>query len=226
MPNFQKDIKQFPNIHYTVDIPLKSVDREITRFEEEYGLQTNPDFQRGHVWTESQQIAYMEYIIRKPMSGKDLFFNHPGWMTHFRGDFVLVDGLQRLTSIIRFLRDEIPLFGYKLSNWDGFLSNTITVRFHIAKLKTKVDVLQWYLDFNSAGTVHSPKELDKIRQMIANETKLQPGDMVEVIDGFTKGKTGIVIENDSKNPKSNVYKIDYENGFVGWIERKNLKTIK
>ena len=29
---------------------------------EEMGLELNPDFQRGHVWTEQQQIAFLEYL--------------------------------------------------------------------------------------------------------------------------------------------------------------------
>ena len=28
------------------------------------GLQFNPDFQRGHVWTEGQQIAFMEFLLK------------------------------------------------------------------------------------------------------------------------------------------------------------------
>ena len=168
MPNFQ-EIKCFPNIHYTVDIPLKYVDTNIKSYKEEYNLQLNPDFQRGHVWTESQQIAYMEYLIREPMSGKEIYFNHPGWMSNFKGEFVLVDGLQRITAIRRFLNNEIPIFGFKRNDWSGYLSNTITIRFNIAKLQTRKEVLQWYLDFNSAGTIHSPEELKCIRKMIQEE---------------------------------------------------------
>ena len=28
------------------------------------GLQLNPDFQRGHVWTNEQQIAFLEYFLK------------------------------------------------------------------------------------------------------------------------------------------------------------------
>lgn len=169
MPNFQTDIKPFPNIHYTVDVPLKYVEDNIFRFVNEYGLQLNPDFQRGHVWTKEQQIDYMEYLLRDPMSGREIYFNHPGWMTNFKGEFVLVDGLQRITAIRKFLNNDIPIFGYKRNEWSGFLSNTSTIRFNIAKLKTRKEVLQWYLDFNSAGTVHSQDELERIRKLIETE---------------------------------------------------------
>ena len=39
-----KDIKQFPNIYYHVDIPIKSVTSTIERYILEYHLNTNPDF--------------------------------------------------------------------------------------------------------------------------------------------------------------------------------------
>ena len=39
---------------------LQFIDEHI----KEYNLQLNPDFQRGHVWTEEQQIAWIEFFLR------------------------------------------------------------------------------------------------------------------------------------------------------------------
>ena len=40
------------------------------------GLQLNPEFQRGHVWTEEQQIAWVEYYLRGGKSGNTIYLNN------------------------------------------------------------------------------------------------------------------------------------------------------
>lgn len=37
------------------------------------GLQMQPWFQRQHVWTEDQQIAYIEFFLKGGISGRDVF---------------------------------------------------------------------------------------------------------------------------------------------------------
>lgn len=66
-----KDIKQFTTDgNYNVCYPLPSLVRYIG---EEMGLQLNPEFQRGHVWTEEQQIAWLEYHLRGGKSGNIIY---------------------------------------------------------------------------------------------------------------------------------------------------------
>lgn len=48
-------------------------------------FELNPDFQRGHVWTDSQRTAYAEAFIRKA-TGR-ILFNCPGWSkAYLEGD--------------------------------------------------------------------------------------------------------------------------------------------
>src|SRR6476661_8557666 len=78
------------------------------------GLDLNPDFQRAHVWTEQQQIAFMEFLLRGGRTGRVLYFNNPGWQNYNRCSgvgMVIVDGKQRLEAIRRFVQNEIPVFG-------------------------------------------------------------------------------------------------------------------
>ena len=50
--------------NYEIDVPLDFIKRQLKRFEEDYGLELNPDFQRGNVWTKEQQIAWLEFFFR------------------------------------------------------------------------------------------------------------------------------------------------------------------
>lgn len=66
---------------YQTHTSLSSLDRVIMNYIEEDGLILNPDFQRGHVWTEDQQIAYVEFKLKKGKDPSPILFNHPAWMT-------------------------------------------------------------------------------------------------------------------------------------------------
>lgn len=40
------------------------------------------------------------------------------------------------------------------------------MRFHINDLATRAECLQWYLDLNTGGTVHSATELDMVAELM------------------------------------------------------------
>lgn len=129
----------------------------------------DPDFQRAHVWTHKKRIAFVEYILRDGKSSPAPP-NHPGWMGDWEGLGVLVDGKQRLEAVRAFLRNDIPAFGYLLSEYEDKLDVVrTTLRFHVNTLKTRAEVLQWYLDLNTGGVVHTPEEIEKVRILLAKE---------------------------------------------------------
>ena len=144
-----------------------------------YILDFDPDFQRVHVWTEAQQIRYVEFILRGGNSGKDLYFNCVGWQMDYEGPYVLVDGKQRLEAVRKFMRNELPVFN------SGFLGNKEPLllkdfsdkprimdtyfNWHVNNLKTRKEVLQWYLDLNAGGIAHTEQELDKVRKLLELE---------------------------------------------------------
>ena len=137
------------------------------------GADFDPDFQRAHVWTEDKQIAYIEFCLREGRTARVLYFNCPGWQSGHKaktGEFVLVDGKQRMEAARRFMADEIPAFGHLRSAYeDGHQWNMETMYFEINvnSLPTRADVLRWYLQMNGGGVVHTPEELDRVRSLLA-----------------------------------------------------------
>lgn len=158
---------RYPN--YRVNVSWDHLESWLKQ-DSERGPNLDPDFQRAHVWTEDKQVRYVEFILRGGQSAKDLYFNHPGWMSSFEGDFVLVDGKQRLEAVRKFLRNELRVFG---STYDEFTDKMRLTGaefvVHINDLKTRKEVLQWYLDMNSGGVVHTDDELQKVRDMLERE---------------------------------------------------------
>jgi len=131
-----------------------------------------PDFQRGHVWSEAQQIAYIEYALRGGKSGKDIYFNCSSWMDKFNTPLQLVDGLQRVTAVQRFIKNEIPAFGTLYKDYTGtlrILSGCASFKIHVNTLQTRAEVLTWYLEMNSGGTPHTQSELDRVMGLLKAE---------------------------------------------------------
>ena len=138
----------------------------------EYNLQLNPDFQRGHVWTEEQQIAWIEFFLKGGKTGRVLYLNCPNWQGDLvkegdYNDFVCVDGLQRITAIRRFMDGEIPVFGSYISEYEDKMPLTgNSIKINVNNLKTKKEVLQWYVDMNAGGTPHTKEEITRVQNMI------------------------------------------------------------
>lgn len=161
---------------YEVDIPLWFLEKNIQDYQESYGLDLNPDFQRGHVWTRKQQIAWMEYYFKGGISGRVIYFNCP-YFTEKPSkkrdidNMVIVDGLQRLTAFREFMRGNIPVFGYYLKDFENAKMALMkyTIRFNINCLQTRKEVLGWYLEMNSGGTPHSSIELERVQKMLEYE---------------------------------------------------------
>ena len=157
---------------YQVDYDFKHLVNALDELEKNHGLQLNPKFQRGHVWTREQQIAWLEFFLRGGRSGRILYFNKPDWNVSVPegayNDFVCVDGLQRITAIRAFMNGEIPAFGSYINEFTDQMSIVRdSIKMNVNDLKSEKEVLQWYVDMNAGGTPHTTKEIERVKQMIA-----------------------------------------------------------
>ena len=165
------DIEQYTiDANYTVNISINTLHETITYYQNKYQLELNPDFQRGHVWTLDKKIAFVEHILRGGKGAEIIRFNCIGWMRNFSGPFVLVDGLQRVTALIDFLDNKIPVFGTLYKNYEDNLHNSLSLVFAINNLPTRADVLRWYIQLNSGGVVHSQEEIDRVQYLLELES--------------------------------------------------------
>lgn len=158
--------------NYVCDIPLDHLRSWLANQEEYRTVELNPDFQRGHVWTEKQQIAYVEFLLRGGQSSKDLYWNVPDRHKIKDGRFPtmqLVDGLQRFTACDKFMGNNLPVFGHYLHEWED--ADVFTgmggpcLRMHVNNLQSRKMVLQWYCELNG-GVAHTEAELQRVKDMI------------------------------------------------------------
>lgn len=76
-------VRPQPKAAYEVDVQLGYVEDFILAQQRDLpkmggSFELDPDFQRGHVWTDAQRIAYVESIIRGTAPTR-ILFNCPGW---------------------------------------------------------------------------------------------------------------------------------------------------
>ena len=165
------DIEKLPFSSYNVNIGWKYLPENIQRYKEYYNLNIDPDFQRGYVWTEDQKIKFLEWGFKGGKSGMQIHFNHPNWMDSFDGELLLIDGKQRLTTVLYFLDNKIPIFdgNYFKDFEDKMHSMEPNFIFSIFKMKTRKQILKWYLDMNSGGSIHTEKDLSLVRKLLKEE---------------------------------------------------------
>jgi hypothetical protein len=147
----------------------------LERLKNSYGLDLDPDFQRGHVWTMDHKIKFLEFIFR---GGKvpAIVFNSPAYAgtsptrkTDLPETVVLVDGKQRLTTLLGFLNSEIAIFGGSfIHDFDNVrkLLTRASMMYIVNNLQTRKELLRWYLEMNSGTVAHSSDELQRVQKML------------------------------------------------------------
>lgn len=171
-------IRPLPQARYEVDTHWGMLDKTLADMTHDYGLELNPDYQRGHVWTSAQQQAYVEGVLRGAIStaGLTVQFNCPNFESRLLASdrdlpdgFQVMDGLQRLTAVREFMMGNVHPFGLTLDDLAGtsFTPKGMTyrLRFAVFCFQYKIDVLEHYLALNCGGTPHSDDEIARILAM-------------------------------------------------------------
>jgi hypothetical protein len=152
------------------DVPIEYLKSNLDQIREYGELILEPDFQRGRVWTEEQQVKYVEHLLRGGRTGREIYFNRrDGWDNAKNKAYPteLVDGLQRLTAVLKFLDGNLKVFGDYTVN--SFQRLNVDLVFFTNNLKTRAEVLESYLQFNGGGTPHTKEELERVKKLLENE---------------------------------------------------------
>ena len=175
-------ISAIPKCNYSVDVGFDDIEWMIEKYRTNYdGFEENPDFQRGWVWTREQQIAFIESYIRGGVGDttRTITLNCSDFQRDQVADsdlkgFVIIDGLQRITAIRQFMKDEFTVFndvvegGVTKDFFNGSRFNLKSqqgVRFNVMNFQYKSELLDYYLAINAGGTVHTKEELNRVRKM-------------------------------------------------------------
>jgi len=135
------------------------------------GWVLDPAFQRGSVWTLDQKVAWIETILRG-LGLPAIIINrfpeeHPvyGWRE------IVIDGQQRLRATAEFMQDKFRVRGELYGEQDNAFHRFWTMGIGIAPVvycayETERECAELYLKLLTAGTAHTPAEIEKARRYI------------------------------------------------------------
>lgn len=159
------DINTIPKV-ITYNNPISMGLDEIRDFLEDYkkrySVDLDPDFQRGHVWSQKNQIKFIEHILKGGRVPPILF-------NRFGREVVLVDGKQRLTAILEFLDNKLPVFGGNyLHDIIDYKRVLASIYFDVAfnGLDNRNDIIKWYLEINEGQVAHTLQELEQAKSFL------------------------------------------------------------
>lgn len=159
---------------------LGSLQRRVSTGDHSLSLNINPDYQRGRVWTDEQASRFVGYLAEGG-EAPPLFiqrWRYTGGRTMPPDE--LVDGLQRVTALLRFAANKIPMetpsgeraYLRDFSDddqriWYGPAGLKLTGQY--VECKTRAEVLALYIRLNRGGTPHSEAEIERVRELLAQE---------------------------------------------------------
>lgn len=138
------------------------------------GVDLNPEYQRGHVWSLEDKVALIESIFNRVDIGMFSFIELPFNENNPDGPiYEVLDGKQRLSAIVEFCEGRFPWRGmhwHDLNNRDkcDFERTTIAVGYTAEKI-TRKQKLNHFLRLNTKGRVQSEEHMDKVRKMLEEE---------------------------------------------------------
>ena len=142
-------------------------------------LLTTPAYQRGRVWTDKQASLFVGFLAEGGES-PPVFIQRWRIRREATPPDELVDGLQRVTALLRFAAGEIPMetpqgeraYLHDFSEddqrvWLGPAGLKLTAQY--VECRAPAEVLALYIRLNRGGTPHTDAEIERVRAMLASE---------------------------------------------------------
>ena len=136
-------------------------------------MNLNPFYQRDLVWTNEQKKAYIEALFLEKAEIKPTIILN--WENNDENCYEVLDGKQRISTILEFLNNKFPIFDnilFKdLSESDvKFITSKEVNYTRIEKLNNKnltdEEKIELFLEINELGTKMSDEHIQKIKSML------------------------------------------------------------
>lgn len=144
-------------------------------------INLSPDYQRDYVWTDEQASLFIGHMLSGGVTGYIIVQRSPIARSGSIVPDEVIDGQQRLRSVHRWMKGEIPailtdgssFFVHDLdedSSWSIKGSWITGPRFDVGYVSlSRADRLRLYLRLNRGGTVHTNEEIDRVRELLEAE---------------------------------------------------------
>lgn len=136
-----------------------------------FGIDFNPDYQRGYVWTQEDKELLLDSVFKNIEIGKFALIHLSTSEWHERGfSYEILDGKQRLSTLIEFYENKLSYKGkyYNDLSW----KDRMTFKHHnvsVAEVESenKKTILKYFLMLNRTGKAMDKAQLDKVENMLS-----------------------------------------------------------
>lgn len=136
-----------------------------------FGVNFEPDYQRGYVWTKEDKEMLIDSIFNNIDIGKFVFVQLPD-SSYENGNYTyeILDGKQRLSTLIEFYENKLAYKGKYFNDLsakdrDVFLRHNTSYA-EVAKSDKKT-VLKYFLMLNRTGKVMDKEHLQTVEDMLS-----------------------------------------------------------
>jgi hypothetical protein len=136
-----------------------------------FGVDMNPDYQRGHVWDDNDKVRLIDSIMNGCDIGKFVFIHLP----YKEGGpfYEVLDGKQRITAIIEFYESRFQYKGkyfHELSRLDQGEFLRVSVSYAEVRNPTREAKLRFFLSVNTTGRPVEESHIKHVKELLEQET--------------------------------------------------------
>lgn len=135
-----------------------------------FGVDMNPDYQRGFVWDDADRESLIESIFSNIDIGKFVFIKR-GFVSLDTPYYEILDGKQRLNTLLGFYENRFPYKG-KYFNDLSARDRDVFLNHHVSVAECNGDdkkhVLNYFLMLNKGGRPMDKAQLAKVEKMLEN----------------------------------------------------------
>jgi len=134
------------------------------------GLDLNPDYQRGNVWSKEDKVLLIDSIFKNIDIGKFTIIRRP-----FSGNeelYEILDGKQRVTALLEFYEDRFSYKGLRFSemHWrDQHHFENYHLSFAQAEPMSDEQKYRYFLNLNITGKPVDPNHINHVKQLLKTE---------------------------------------------------------
>ena len=135
-----------------------------------FGIDFDPDYQRGYVWEQNDKELLLDSIFKNIDIGKFVLIHISDKEWHERGlSYEILDGKQRLSTLIEFYENKLSYKGKYYNDLSGMDKRAFTEhQIAVAEVREtdKKTVLKYFLMLNRTGKSMDESHLVEVEKML------------------------------------------------------------
>jgi len=159
-----------PKLVQNKDLRLNFSQRAISSLLHMYyysGLDLNPDYQRSDVWGQEDKVLLIDSIFKNIDIGKFTIIRRP--FKENTQSYEILDGKQRMITILEFFEDRFEYKGLKFSelHWeDQHHFSEYNISHSEASNLSREQKYRYFINLNITGKPIDPKHLERVRTLL------------------------------------------------------------